>query len=614
MFNGLLASCLADIEITPEQLQSLAADLAAGYGAYAESTGAPDPAVVGETFIAYMQTEEAQQYLAEGLADSVGHGGAGTAACRCDGRLYGPGCGLSYGNAISGALETQITSAMQQVMGRLASGLSDAFGQAMTQIGDVLADAVNIDADAFAEAFEMNMTGEEFTELMMSMSSGQSASYDNNLRTLGYVDFDEPSGIDIYPKDFESKEAVVGILDDYNSRMEADGEEEKVITYTDMVGTLMSSVTTIIDIISYVLIAFVAISLIVSSIMIGVITYISVLERRKEIGILRAIGASKRNISQVFNAETFIIGLCAGVLGILISLLLLIPGNALIHFLAGTNEVSAVLPAVPAVVLIVLSVVLTLLGGLIPSKKSGEERSGDSAAYRIGDRSIERTDSAETVETAWHRSCSHQCGHSGGRFTCVLLSEKHSRGRADRPDEERCGPVQGPISCGRWTRDLQTLDTLGSLLQYKDAESLIRRFGQTKGHNDFEQISFYGSSGTEAAAALPDESVRTVIEEAWKGNSGVYTYIYWKGPGEICSPVRVPVCPEGAVEGVLTASVSTDVFLNILQDDTILGRTGYVHLISDSGKVLVRSSNRIVSEDLDTIYDNGYILPKRRRR
>ena len=154
--------------------------------------------------------------------------------------------------------------------------------------------------------------------------------------------------------------------------MEEEGQDEKVITYTDVVGTLMSSVTTIIDIISYVLIAFVAISLVVSSIMIGVITYISVLERRKEIGILRAIGASKKNISQVFNAETFIIGLCAGVLGILISLLLLIPGNALIHFLAGTNEVSAVLPAVPAVNLIMLSVVLTLLGGLIPSKKAAK--------------------------------------------------------------------------------------------------------------------------------------------------------------------------------------------------------------------------------------------------
>ena len=370
-FNGLLASCLENIEITPEQLQSLAADLADGYSAYAEKTGAPDPAAVGETFIAYLQTEDAQQRIAGGLAESVDMDALEQQLASVM-EEYMRTVMNSYGSAVGTALEKQITGAMQQVMSRLAEGMSSAFSQAMTQIGGALADAVNIDADAFAEAFEMNMTGEEFTELMMSMSSGQSASLDNNLRTLGYVDFDEPAGIDIYPKDFESKEAVVGILDDYNSRMEADGEDEKVITYTDMVGTLMSSVTTIIDIISYVLIAFVAISLIVSSIMIGVITYISVLERRKEIGILRAIGASKKNISQVFNAETFIIGLCAGVLGILISLLLLIPGNALIHFLAGTNEVSAVLPAVPAVILIVLSVVLTLLGGLIPSKKAAK--------------------------------------------------------------------------------------------------------------------------------------------------------------------------------------------------------------------------------------------------
>ena len=193
-----------------------------------------------------------------------------------------------------------------------------------------------------------------------------------NLRNLGYVDFDVPSGISIYPKDFESKEHVVDILDDYNSRMEAAGKDEQVITYTDVVGTLMSSVTDIIDIISYVLIAFVAISLVVSSIMIGVITYISVLERKKEIGILRAIGASKGNISQVFNAETFIIGLCAGLLGIIITLLLLIPGNALIHHLAGTNNINAVLQPAPALILILLSVVLTLIGGLIPSKKAAK--------------------------------------------------------------------------------------------------------------------------------------------------------------------------------------------------------------------------------------------------
>ena len=139
------------------------------------------------------------------------------------------------------------------------------------------------------------------------------------------MDFDNPSEISIYPVDFDSKEHVAEILSAYNSRMEAEGMDDQVITYTDMVGTLMSSVTDIIDIISYVLIAFVAISLVVSSIMIGVITYISVLERKKEIGILRAIGASKGNISQVFNAETFIIGLCAGLIGIGLTLLLLIP-------------------------------------------------------------------------------------------------------------------------------------------------------------------------------------------------------------------------------------------------------------------------------------------------
>lgn len=195
------------------------------------------------------------------------------------------------------------------------------------------------------------------------MNSAQGATRENNLASLGYVDFDNPSEISIYPVDFDSKEHVAEILSAYNSRMEAEGMDDQVITYTDMVGTLMSSVTDIIDIISYVLIAFVAISLVVSSIMIGVITYISVLERKKEIGILRAIDASKGNISQVFNAETFIIGL---------TLLLLIPGNALIHHLAGTDNINAFLPAGYAVILIALSVFLTLLGGLIPSRKAAK--------------------------------------------------------------------------------------------------------------------------------------------------------------------------------------------------------------------------------------------------
>ena len=269
-------------------------------------------------------------------------------------------------------IQTLMNGIMTQIVNQIGAGMGDAMEQMMAQLGSGLGDAMNMNGDAFSDAFSMNMDFDELAELMTSMSSAQSATYENNLRTLSYADFSDPSGIDIYPVDFASKEHVVEILDDYNSRMEEEGKEEQVITYTDMVGTLMSSVTDIVDIISYVLIAFVAISLIVSSIMIGVITYISVLERRKEIGILRAIGASKRNISQVFNAETFIIGLCAGLIGIGLTLLILIPANAVIHQVAGNNEINAVLAPTPAIVLILLSIGLTLLGGLIPSKKAAK--------------------------------------------------------------------------------------------------------------------------------------------------------------------------------------------------------------------------------------------------
>ena len=369
--DEIFSGVVDNVTVTSEQISKLAEELAGGYQQYAQQTGAPDPAQMGENFIAYLATADGQKRLSDGLAGVVDTAGIESQLTGAVER-YMRSAMTSYGSAVGQALEGQISSAMDQMMDQLASGMSDAMGQAMTRVGSRLEDAMSIDGEAFADAFQMNMTGDELSELMMSMNSDQSASYENNLTSLGYVDFDVPGGIDIYPKDFESKEMVVGILDDYNSRMEAEGKEEQVITYTDMVGTLMSSVTEIIDIISYVLIAFVAISLVVSSIMIGVITYISVLERKKEIGILRAIGASKGNISQVFNAETFIIGFCAGALGIIISLLLLIPGNALIHYLAGTNDVNAVLPAVPAVILILLSIVLTLIGGLIPSKKAAK--------------------------------------------------------------------------------------------------------------------------------------------------------------------------------------------------------------------------------------------------
>ena len=207
------------------------------------------------------------------------------------------------------------------------------------------------------------------TLLMIYDTYISSGTYDENMSAFGVVSLDAPSSISIYADSFEDKDAISECIEDYN----ASASEENQITYTDYVGLLMSSVTTIINVITYVLIAFVSVSLIVSSIMIGIITYISVLERTKEIGILRAIGASKRNISQVFNAETFIIGLCSGLIGIGVTLLLLIPGNAVIHALTGSTDVNAVLPVSGAVILVVLSMLLTLIGGLIPSKKAAKK-------------------------------------------------------------------------------------------------------------------------------------------------------------------------------------------------------------------------------------------------
>ena len=338
-----------DIEISEADLQAMAQELAAGYLSYAQEKGYADVTKMGENFAAYLGTADGKQRLSNGLSETLD----------------------------MKSLESQLSSGMNAYMKQAMGAYAKSFGNALeTQIGQnlqsVMPDAMKIDTDAFAKAFQFNMTEDDLTELMMSMSGTASATYDSNLQKLGYADFAKPSEIDIYPKDFESKEQVVDYLDRYNKKMEKAGKDEQVISYTDVVGTLMSSVTDIINTISYVLIAFVAISLVVSSIMIGVITYISVLERKKEIGILRAIGASKRNVSQVFNAETFIIGLCAGLIGIGLTLLLLLPGNMIIHAVADNSNVNAVLPVIPALVLIALSVVLTLLGGLIPSKKASK--------------------------------------------------------------------------------------------------------------------------------------------------------------------------------------------------------------------------------------------------
>lgn len=203
-------------------------------------------------------------------------------------------------------------------------------------------------------------------------SAGDEASYENNIKAIGVVDTERPSRINIYPLDFKAKDTIAAIIDDYNAAQSAAGNEDMTITYTDIVGLMMSSITTIINMISYVLIGFVAISLVVSSIMIGIITYISVLERTKEIGILRSIGASQRNISSIFNAETLIVGFTAGVLGILVSSLLIIPANAIIARLTGVSGI-AVLPWKAAIVLVFISMGLTLIAGLFPASKAAKQ-------------------------------------------------------------------------------------------------------------------------------------------------------------------------------------------------------------------------------------------------
>ncbi len=223
------------------------------------------------------------------------------------------------------------------------------------------------------QAYAAGMTDEQIVEQFAGVLTQPTtnATYEGNLDRLEVSDLDSPSSISIYAKDFDSKEEITDIIDAYNTQMQNDGEDAKVIQYTDYVGLMMSSVRTVIDAISYILIAFVAISLVVSSIMIGIITYISVLERTKEIGILRAIGASKRDVSRVFNAETFVVGLFSGVLGIGVTLVLLIPANIIIHNLTGIAGM-AQMPWVGAVVLIVISVLLTLIGGLIPSRMAAK--------------------------------------------------------------------------------------------------------------------------------------------------------------------------------------------------------------------------------------------------
>lgn len=328
--------------VNPEAFARGSAALTMGYFAWCSTPPAKNPGDAAN-YQAYMQTADAQRIMAEAVAGTVN----------------------------AQAMQQAVGAYVQELTGAIQQQTQAAMAKAMEQLSSNMATAMQIDQEAFKQAFKFDLSEDELSELIMSMMAAEDASFDGNLAKLGYAQLEKPYGIDIFAKDFEAKQKIIDILDAYNERMNNNGEESKAISYTDLVGTLMKSVTTIIDMISYVLVAFVSISLIVSSIMIGIITYISVLERKKEIGILRAIGASKRNVGQIFNAETVIEGLIAGVLGVGLTALVCVPVSALVYALFDVPNV-ALLPWQAGVTLIIISVLLSLIAGLIPARSASK--------------------------------------------------------------------------------------------------------------------------------------------------------------------------------------------------------------------------------------------------
>lgn len=270
----------------------------------------------------------------------------------------------SISGQIAATVSAQLRAGAAGLMGQMATQMSSSFAN--------LASAMRVDASAFAHAIHFNMDAEDLSSLMMSYAKASKLTYDNNLTTLGYADEADPISVKIFPRDFEAKERVLDHIDAYNKQVKAAGHDDRAISYTDYMGIIMGSVTDIVNTISLVLIAFVSISLVVSSIMIGIITYISVLERKKEIGILRAIGASKRNVANVFNAETFIEGLISGVFAIVVVVAVSFPVNA--WALAAKQVPNLMsLPVQDALVLIAISVLLTVVAGLLPARSASKK-------------------------------------------------------------------------------------------------------------------------------------------------------------------------------------------------------------------------------------------------
>ncbi len=378
-----------DLSVSEDALQSLMKKIMNGYKRYIISNGILNLDKIG--FSSYMESDQFKQLLSESMGDLLDTTGLQeqftaslqqnlqgimTSYLQSYSEQLSQKLGKALQTKLTAAIQTQMSTVMQQLMTQLTTQFSQQIQSAIqnniAQLSSQVEDALKIDPTVFQSAVQVNMSTDDLVDLVKMNLQSSTTSYSSVLGALGYSDYAKPGSIWIYPKSFEAKNRIVDSLNAYNAAMRAQGEEDKVIVFSDTVGTLMSAVTKIVDMVSNVLVAFVAISLAVSSIMIGVITYISVLERRKEIGILRAIGASKHNVSEVFNAETFIIGMCSGVIGVGLCLLLLIPGNMLIHSIAGTTSVTAVLPPKAALVLIVLATLLTILGGLIPARSAAK--------------------------------------------------------------------------------------------------------------------------------------------------------------------------------------------------------------------------------------------------
>ena len=353
LFEGFMQSDQLKA-LTPEDLKD-ASKLAAAFSAYLENDATAQQCVAqlkalgGDALAERLQqtmTDYVQKQLAPYLQQAMDQ------------------VMQSLSDQIAATVSTQLKAGAAGLMDQMATQMSSSFVN--------LASAMHVDASAFARAIHFNMDAEDLSSLMMSYAKASKLTYDNNLTTLGYADEADPISVKIFPRDFEAKERVLDHIDAYNKQVKAAGHDEQAISYTDYMGIIMGSVTDIVNTISLVLIAFVSISLVVSSIMIGIITYISVLERKKEIGILRAIGASKRNVANVFNAETFIEGLIAGVFAIVVVVLVSFPVNA---WALASKQVPNLmsLPVQDALALIAISVLLTVVAGLLPARSASKK-------------------------------------------------------------------------------------------------------------------------------------------------------------------------------------------------------------------------------------------------